>query len=307
VIRTFVRLAVIAFPALAALGTAAGQAVAPAIAQTGAGRNVIETLKAPGSLQSRLRFDHLTTADGLSNNSVFSILQDHRGFMWFGTQGGLNRYDGYRMTQYRRDGQDAHTLGDDFVMKLFEDSRGGIWCGRGVLSRFDPDTERFTRYPLPSQGSPFSDVMGIGEDPHGNIWVTTSAGCPLSRLDPKTTTFQCYEAGVRGGSALHIDAAGVLWLGTNEGLVRLDPGTGAQALYHRHSPVGGNVADSIVGIAPDASGKLWLALTVTRRPVCFDPVARLFVHDLTAASKELVQGPILTTSILPDPGGGLWL
>jgi ligand-binding sensor domain-containing protein len=59
------------------------------------------TLKLPGSLQSRLRFEHLTSADGLSNDSVFSILQDHRGFMWFGTQGGLNRYDGYRITQYR--------------------------------------------------------------------------------------------------------------------------------------------------------------------------------------------------------------
>src|ERR1017187_2018963 len=87
-----------AFPLLAAcvLLPAAGQAPEP-------GSDLSAALKIPGSLQSRVRFEHLTSADGLSNDSVFSILQDRRGFMWFGTQGGLNRYDGYRITQYHRD------------------------------------------------------------------------------------------------------------------------------------------------------------------------------------------------------------
>ncbi len=140
--------------ALGVFEIAVGQPVPSGTAPAGSeSRNALsEILNTSGSLQSRLRFEHLTVADGLSNNSVFSILQDHRGFMWFGTQGGLNRYDGYRVKQYRHDPQDPHSLGDDFVMRLFEDSRGGIWSGRGVLSRFDPNTDTFTRYSLPYKG-----------------------------------------------------------------------------------------------------------------------------------------------------------
>src|ERR1017187_1671560 len=129
------RLAAFPLLALGVILPAAGQA-------PDSGSDLSAALKNPGSLQSRVRFEHLTSADGLSNDSVFSILQDHRGFMWFGTQGGLNRYDGYRVIQYRRDPKNPNSLGDDFVLVLFEDSRGGIWSGRSVLSRFDPDTER---------------------------------------------------------------------------------------------------------------------------------------------------------------------
>ncbi len=69
-------------------------------------------LTAPGSLQARIRFQHLTSADGLSQDNIFAILQDHRGFMWFATQGGLNRYDGAVMTQYRHDHEESElTIG----------------------------------------------------------------------------------------------------------------------------------------------------------------------------------------------------
>src|SRR5690349_1623930 len=69
-------------------------------------------LQQPGRLQSRIRFDHITSADGLSNDSVFAVLEDRHGFMWFGTQAGLNRYDGYRVTQYRSDPLNPKTLGE---------------------------------------------------------------------------------------------------------------------------------------------------------------------------------------------------
>ena len=68
--------------------------LAPAVAAQTPRSDLLEALRAPGTLQSRIRFDHVTTADGLSNDSVFAILQDRDGFLWFGTQAGLNRYDG---------------------------------------------------------------------------------------------------------------------------------------------------------------------------------------------------------------------
>ena len=101
---------------------------------------------APGSLQSRVRFQHLTSADGLSQDTVFAILQDHHGFMWFGTQGGLNRYDGYRFTQYRHDPKDPNSLASDYVRDVLEDNQGTIWVAAGAaLHRFNPETGTFTR------------------------------------------------------------------------------------------------------------------------------------------------------------------
>src|SRR3954447_21833631 len=97
---------------------------------------LVLALQQPGTLQARIRFDHITSADGLSNDSVFAVLEDRQGFMWFGTQAGLNRYDGYRVTQYRFDPQNSKSLGEDFIHYLFEDSRGFIGSGNGVLSRF---------------------------------------------------------------------------------------------------------------------------------------------------------------------------
>lgn len=171
-----------AFPLLilGVLLPAAGQAPDP-----GAGLSAV--LNSPGSLQARLRFEHLTTVDGLSNDSVFSILQDHRGFMWFGTQAGLNRYDGYRVTQFRHDPKNPHSLGDDFVQMLLEDGRGGIWSGRSFLSRFDPDTESFTRYSLPSERLPPSQprgIWGLAEDRAGflNAGHRSRPRLPLRRL-----------------------------------------------------------------------------------------------------------------------------
>ena len=289
-----------AFPLLA-LGVilpAAGQAPE-------SGSDLSAALKIPGSLQSRVRFEHLTSADGLSNDSVFSILQDHRGFMWFGTQGGLNRYDGYRVTQYRRDPKDPHSLGDDFVQRLFEDSRGGIWSGRSVLSRFDPDTETFTRYALPSEDYPSNEgrgIWGIAEDQRGFIWVGCTFGRSLYRLDPASGTFRSFDIsqGIpkeildAGVGAMHRDADGILWLGTQHGLVRFDPATGAGILHRLNPPA------PIQGITSDQSGKLWLATAVGAQKL-FDPVTRTFTRSWMAPDLLGVQ------TICADPGGAIWL
>jgi hypothetical protein len=104
--RAFSRLAAFLLLALGLLSQATGQRLSSAMLSGGQDLDsgLSAALRTPGSLQSRLRFEHLTSADGLSSESVFSILQDRRGFMWFGTQGGLNRYDGRQSLQSARTG-----------------------------------------------------------------------------------------------------------------------------------------------------------------------------------------------------------
>jgi ligand-binding sensor domain-containing protein len=281
--------------------------LAPGYAQNAAGqalefRTVLgDALKIPGGLQSRLRFEHLSSADGLSNDSVFAILQDHRGFMWFGTQGGLNRYDGYRVTQYRHDPKDPHSLGEDFVQTLYEDRRGGIWSGTSFLSRFDPDTETFTRYLLPYDGG---GKWGIVEDQRGFLWALTPGG-HLFRFDSATGTFNGYDIGQHlpgdpsGFRPLHADVGGILWLGTADGLVRFDPATGGSIRYRT------NPSAPVLGIASDRSGRLWLATTDGARNL-FDPVTREFIRNWSMAPHPEDPQVGLSPSIYADPSGTIW-
>ncbi len=93
-------------------------------------------------------FQQLTVDDGLSQSTVFAALQDSRGFMWFGTIDGLNKYDGYDFTIYSNDPNDSTTISDNVITCIFEDSKNQIWVGtvNGYLNKFNRNTETFDRY-----------------------------------------------------------------------------------------------------------------------------------------------------------------
>ena len=98
-----------------------------------------------------LRFEHIGIEEGLSSETVSAIMQDSKGYIWFGTWDGLNKYDGYTFTKYRFDPFDPNSISQNFIYTIFEDSHGVIWVSTFEgLCRFDRSTEKFTRYkPLP--------------------------------------------------------------------------------------------------------------------------------------------------------------
>ncbi|MFL6672203.1 MAG: two-component regulator propeller domain-containing protein [Massilia sp.] len=181
-----------------------------------------------------LRFDRLSIDQGLAQESVLNILQDRRGFMWFGTQAGLNRFDGYKLTVYRNDPQDPHSIVDNYITASLEDDEGRLWFGtRSGLTRFDPASGAFVRY-LPSDGAGGARSRGVNAivaDGRGGLWLATAEG--LSHFDPATGRSrplrhdEADPASLRDDrvNALAIDNAGALWVGTGAGLDRLAPGS----------------------------------------------------------------------------------
>ena len=131
--------------------------------------------------EQNLKFDHLSLKEGLSQSTVYSILQDSKGFMWFGTQDGLNKYDGYQFTVYRHDSQDANSLSHNEVFAIYEDSQGTLWFGTGKgLNRFDSQQNRFIHYlhdpQNPDNSLSNNTVWSINEDNEGLLWIGTDGG-----------------------------------------------------------------------------------------------------------------------------------
>ncbi len=169
-----------------------------------------------------LRFEQLTVEQGLAQESVTSAVQDRQGFMWFGSQAGLSRYDGYKVIVYKNKRSDPRSLDDNFVQSLLVDEQGRLWVGtEGGLNLYDAATDSFTRCSPPANARP--------------------------------------DAGGRAVNAIVADGKGVLWLGTASGLQRYDTVSGKFAIL-RHDPQdAGSVADNrIMALARDAQGALWV-------------------------------------------------
>lgn len=176
--------------------------------------------------QIDLPLRRLSISNGLSQNTVRCILKDRRGFMWFGTEDGLNRYDGYKFVIYKHTPKDSTGLLANGVNALFEDSGGNLWVGTngGGLSLYNRDKDTFEHFLEGPEPTAISNngVTCIAEDSKGRLWVGTYWG--LSVFDPVTKTFQRYynspdyEFSLSGNSitSLAIDGDDHVWIGTRE-------------------------------------------------------------------------------------------
>ena len=137
-----------------------------------------------------IHFSTITSTQGLSQNTVNCVLQDRRGFLWFGTANGLNRYDGRQFKIYRNELDNKNSLSNSYVVSLLEDRQGYIWVGTygGGLNRLNPDTEEFLIFQHKKDDSTSiasNDVRVLFEDKSGKIWLGLYGGA-FSYLDPVT-------------------------------------------------------------------------------------------------------------------------
>ncbi len=265
-----------------------------------------------------LRFDSYSVEDGLSQSSALSLLQDRRGFLWVGTEDGLNRFDGANFTIYRADPDDPQSISNNYVRALAEDPDGNIWIGTygGGLNRYDPNAGTFNHYRADSQDpASLSDdqVLALHIDSEGTIWVGFR-GSGLDRFDPATETFEHYRHDPNNPNSLSQDDVraiaedkrGMLWIGTSDGLNRLDPDSGAFTRY-MHDPRYANTpsADPILELFVDQAGNLWVG--TVRGLDQYSQARDEFDHYLFAAGDPQGLSHPNVTAILEDPSGGLWI
>ena len=223
------------------------------------------TALAPAAAESgSYRFEPITIDDGLSNSSVSGMVQDKNGFLWFGTQAGLNRYDGYEFEVMENDPFNRNSLGHNQIQTMYRDTDGALWIGTyGGLDRYDPDTETFAHYVHdPDDPASLSDnvVVDILRDSRGDLWVATLNG--LNRLVPESDGFERYLPDPEDPKSLpnHVvrtlaeDAEGNLWVGTYGGLSRYDAGdasAGFTTFSHDESDPGSLPSDFVMTAAAD--------------------------------------------------------
>ncbi|SDH18892.1 hybrid sensor histidine kinase/response regulator [Mucilaginibacter gossypii] len=214
-----------------------------------------------------LNFSILTSSDGLSQNSVQCLLKDSYGFLWVGTQNGLNKYDGYTFMVYRHRAGDNHSINANGINCLAEDHEGNIWIGTrlGGLSKFDRKLNTFTNYrhdPRDASSLSNDNVNCILEDNDQQIWVGTEDG--LNRLNFGTGRFDRFS-GKSGLSSNWITCLfqgkdGLLWVGTDFGLNLYHSRAGSFSFYRHHQYNSNSISDNtITRINTDFRGNLWIA------------------------------------------------
>lgn len=215
--------------------------------------------------REHVRFDHLGIRDGLSQSTVYTITQDQQGFMWFGTQEGLNRYNGYEVKIFSNTPGDETSLSSNWINKLVTGKNGTLWVisQDRVLHKYNAETENFKRYPLdPIENVLRDDPYDIITTRDGHVWVASILG--LFRFNPQTETWRTYtkESGLTDvrATAFFLDRHDQLWVGHATGLSTYDPKTDTfTKIEHNQQHSDHILHQTPFAITEDPSGRLWVA------------------------------------------------
>ena len=215
-------------------------------------------------------FNHIGMLQGLSQNTVMAARQDSQGFMWLGTEGGLDRWDGYSVRHYRRDSK-GNGPANDFIWDIAEDNDSNLWLATdgGGIARWNRRTDRFDtwRHVATDPASLAGDkVRTLLIAPDGRVWIGTN-GAGLDVFEPRTNRFRHFRHRPDTADslpsdavfALYLDRSGALWVGTDAGLARMDPVSGALRIWRHDDRVPGSLCGNEVrSIRERANGELWV-------------------------------------------------
>jgi signal transduction histidine kinase/ligand-binding sensor domain-containing protein len=212
-------------------------------------------------------FTNISIEQGLSQSVVNCVFQDSRGFLWFGTQNGLNKYNGYNFEVYTYNPTDTNSLSNNWVYSIDEDRQGDLWIGtKGGLNQFDPGKRRFRkiRFSSGSDTVVASYVYDAIVDSKGSVVINTP---PLLTIyNPVTGKSRQYRSPLPRDVAVNDnriplleDSRGLIWAGSTTGLACLNPASGTFSTYTHHPGDEGSISDNnITALHEDRSGAIWV-------------------------------------------------
>ncbi|MEO6721919.1 MAG: two-component regulator propeller domain-containing protein [Ferruginibacter sp.] len=226
-------------------------------------------------------FIRISTTMGLSQGHVNDILKDRKGFMWFATDGGLNKYDGYTFKAYKNAVDNINSISNDFIYSVAEDNNGLLWIGTGSgLDKFDSKKEIFTHY-LPGRNISINDVL---IDHKGRIWLATPEG--LFSFTQQNNSFRQYSYQPNTSNCLSNnniyqlveDNSGNIWIATKDGLNCFNPQT-QQFVVYKGNPANtsGLQTSWIRSVYKDHEGTIWIG-TIGSGIARYDSISRKFFH-----------------------------
>jgi diguanylate cyclase (GGDEF)-like protein len=211
----------------------------------------------PWSLEGQMAFVRMASSE---TSAVTAIAQDAQGFLWFGTQSNLLRWDGYRLRTYARNPDAAGSLTDTFIRSLLVDDRGQLWVGTnsGGLSRYDPQTDGFVSMPVGDNGTSDGTISVLISDRRGGLWIGTGHG--IDHLDGATGRISPADPNLPRETitALLLDRAGTLWAGTRKGLLRRALVDSQFLPYPLSAPEGSSPV--IRALHEDKAGRIWIGI-----------------------------------------------
>ncbi len=246
------------------------------------------------------RLDSLGIEQGLSQSSARVIFQDSRGFLWIGTEDGLNRYDGYNFTIFKRDPGNPNSISDGWINAITEDQDGYLWIGTrlGGLNRYDPLTGSFTQFQhLEEDPTSLNDnhVSALLVDRENQLWVGALNG--LDRFEPETQTFYHY-AYLTPQPNPDNELPSVPEVDTAEDDKQVEPGATIQS--DKLS------SKNISAIYQDSAGQIWIG-TLDGGLNRLDPASGIFTHYQPAPEYPFSISSNRVTSIVEDSNGDLWI
>jgi len=271
--------------------------------------------------QDDILFEHLTVKDGLSQGSVLCVFQDSYGFIWLGTQDGLNRFDGYEFKIYKHDPSDPKSINDNFILSIAEDSNKTLWIGTlngpESLNRFDRRTETFSQVPRDSvslRGARSAEIHPHYTDPSGTVW-SGGIGKGFIRTDPRTGSTKVFKHDPHDPGSLLDDRvysvvgdhAGNIWIGTRNGLERFDPRTETFRHFQHNPNDPHSLSDNYVWpIIEDRNGTLWVGsyLGGLNR---FDPKSETFTRYRHSELNPRSLAGDQIYSLFSDASGMIWV
>jgi signal transduction histidine kinase/ligand-binding sensor domain-containing protein/CheY-like chemotaxis protein len=261
-----------------------------------------------------VRFRHINDEQGLSNSTINCIFQDSRGFMWFGTRDGLDRYDGSKVTVYKNNPKDKTSISDNTINCICEDGHHNLWIGTAYsLNRLDPVTGTFTQFKLGntySNGVATDNITALCASDNDNIWIGTY-GAGIDLLNVKSGQVKHFRHGKKNSNTLSNDSVFCfykdnhknLWVGTYYGLSMFAAGSSNFKPYH---VPGLDDGFNIIAIGGDSNDNIWIGRGATGVGV-FNPAdnkIKFFVNNPKDANS--LSGD-LTFSLSCDKQGNVWV